>query len=615
MLLLVGILCFIFVPFTITFPQINLDLTDSINEYGNVSALQHHCLHVATWNELEIDPYQIISFCMNEYSSKWNLKENNIDRKFTFADLYQLNITSEQLYLWSAPFDVIERYYSYTKQRLTTNQTSFSTEEQYFYNCTLPRFGPYCQYSFDLYNDTYLTLNEIIHDYYQQPYEPSSLTCYTHLQCNRFSTAACLDWTEICDGIIDCENGTDEESCWQLEINKCNDNEFRCDNGQCIDKLFLHDNINPHFECLDQSDEKEDLRPSHQFITEPIFANEDIICPRNPPLEMKFTSSCLLSRDTLLRQTLFSTKPNNLSDDCWDALFCLLRLPDPWNPTCRALCSEIPCEDIINMTCPSMIHVPAKPIAFGHIYVVYDKEQTIKQQRGIISPHYICYDDRLCNGFLSNKSLFSYNGKTCRRPEDFPLNYSSSGPGRDSWLNAFILPIIRQLSQCNTILYKDPTICNEQDFYQCWNSSKCIAKHRLCDNRTDCDYGDDEKCSIINNSNSIYSTNMLSVRHHISFPTICDGFTELLPILIDGRNDTDETECEYWPCNNSYTRCDGFWNCLNGADEVDCNVSALLNCPSHHHICVSPQTNRFMCLPLKKAHDGHVDCLGGTDEP
>jgi hypothetical protein len=27
------------------------------------------------------------------------------------------------------------------------------------------------------------------------------------------------------------------------------------------------------------------------------------------------------------------------------------------------------------------------------------------------------------------------------------------------------------------------------------------------------------------------------------------------------------------------------------------------------------QTNELMCLPLEKAYDGVIDCLGGIDEP
>jgi hypothetical protein len=40
---------------------------------------------------------------------------------------------------------------------------------------------------------------------------------------------ACLDWSDICDGRVDCINdAVDEEHCWQLEINKCEDNKDRC---------------------------------------------------------------------------------------------------------------------------------------------------------------------------------------------------------------------------------------------------------------------------------------------------------------------------------------------------------------------------------------------------
>ncbi|CAF4233983.1 unnamed protein product [Rotaria sordida] len=84
-------------------------------------------------------------------------------------------------------------------------------------------------------------------------------------------------------------------------------------------------------------------------------------------------------------------------------------------------------------------------------------------------------------------------------------------------------------------------------------------------------------------------------RKHISFQIICDGFTELLPININGRN---ETEREQWPCNNIYTHCNGLWNCLNDEDELDCDLSSpsssSSNCSSDQHQCVSPDINQFI---------------------
>jgi hypothetical protein len=105
------------------------------------------------------------------------------------------------------------------------------------------------------------------------------------------------------------------------------------------------------------------------------------------------------------------------------------------------------------------------------------------------------------------------------------------------------------------------------------------------------------------------------IQTHISFQTICDGFIELQPTMIDSKEETDETECEQWPCNNIYTHCDGIWNCNNGEDELGCNQSSLLNCKLNEHVCISSSTYQFICLPLNKASDNIVDCFGGTDEP
>ncbi|CAF4625660.1 unnamed protein product, partial [Rotaria sp. Silwood2] len=314
-----------------------------------------------------------------------------------------VNVRHGQLYLWSAPIDVVERYQFYLNKLSTSNDIFLET--QVFYNCTLPRFGSMCQYEITYYHQNLLSLDEIIHDYYRTyEYNPNNFTCYTQLQCNRGPFPACLDWSEICDGQVDClDDEFDEEHCWQLEINECNDNEYRCTNGQCIPQSFFRDDINTH-DCLDGSDEIPRIvaqsDKSNKYIHQSLVKNEVCQC--------------------------------RVEGENW-------------------------CED-----------------------------------------------------------------------EDFHTHY---------------------------------------------------------------------------------------VRKNISFQTICDGFTELIPKIIEGQNETDETECEQWPCNNIYTRCDGLWNCPHGEDELGCDLSSTLNCFSDHHRCVSLHTNELISLPVKQANDGKIDCLGATDEP
>ena len=184
------------------------------------------------------------------------------NESFSFEQLYALNITSDQLYMWSAPMDIIERYQIYVD---TLDQSmSYST----YLNCTPPWFGTLRQYTL------------------KQPIQFVTLmsvngSCYTHLHCDRGPSPFCLQWFEICDGKIDYDNhGIDELYCDQLETNECQPNKFRCrDGSQCIEWDLLDDDMI----TIDRLDGSDEALPDYSHNSPLVFDNlfsSKYKCPR-----------------------------------------------------------------------------------------------------------------------------------------------------------------------------------------------------------------------------------------------------------------------------------------------------------------------------------------------
>ena len=652
----------VFFPLLVNCAQINLYLTDRSIIEATKFLFEYDCLRIiASTNDSE--PQQIIPFCLTEWPIAETIDDNSIDQHSTFLDMYNQNITGEELYLWSAPIDLIEEYQQYLNEKQFLNPNS-SISKTSFYNCTPPRYGSSCEYSFELDSDSKSSLNDIVYDFYRNGYRMENLTCYTYLKCDRGSSLSCLDWTEICDGYVDCVNdAVDETPCWILQADECDADQYRCSNGQCISNIFAFDDPT-NYECLDRSDERT-LTMVHEIpATVPTFAREDVACSaRYQPGRAKMTSSCYTTRDTILREMLLLDTPVQVPHDCWLAFQCHKKFISPFHPRCIGFCLFDTCVDIMNRTCPPEIFLPATPVAYGHLHIMYVKEHSIALPWN--TELYICYDKRLCSGFRSDHPIYFINNSTCRHEDDFPIAFQDGG--FFSMIDIYLMGLYGKLHQCNTVIYTNHSICNQKSMYQCQNSTKCITKDRLCDGYNDCDYKDDEVCHLINGTCSLeaytaffkcvetkkcislknlkntaclckftYLSQCLNQYHdqcqpdtfhlctgsalyafiqtHISFYTICDGFTELIPISIDGNNYTDETECDYWQCNNPYTYCDGIWNCFDGSDEMDCHTSALIECPSDHHLCVLPETYELSCLSIKKFDDGYIDCVGATDE-
>ncbi|CAF4547663.1 unnamed protein product, partial [Rotaria socialis] len=506
--------------------------------------------------------------------------------------------------------------------------TKSSQLNELFFNCTPPWFGVRCQYSFELVSNV---ADRILNVPWKSDITDAIThqTCYILLECDRGPAPICLDWREICNGRIDCfNNGVDESQCFELEINECNENEYRCYNGLCISKFFLADKSH-EAECLDQSDLPSQpncpTASRHQYI----FECEEYVCrpgeaqfPCGDGQCVKDFDKCENGRHLLLAQSL--SVQGYLSYDCWIAIVCLSKIIDQVNGvSCEQ--SIDPSQILLGLeTCEYPVQFPTIPVLLDHVRFLYHPKQifNISVKLALI-PDYVCYDEQLCD-FL--RPTFYHGNLTCRHRYEMGLK---SDVELKDW-KSIIDSIKPYFHGCINFHYHiEP---HNSSLYACKNSSKYIPKYRLIDGISDCVMNDDEQVSELscllnhphrlNCLNDIHCQSLSLLRKicqsdrqeqfdKILFYTICDRAADLLPMLIDGRNHSDETDCEHWHCNNIYTRCDGFWSCKYGEDEENCTRPICFN---DSLSCISLYNTTLSCLPANQVNDGIIDCLGASDE-
>ncbi|CAF4164464.1 unnamed protein product, partial [Adineta steineri] len=578
------------------------------------------CLHYFPTNSFLFS--EIVKYCIrpkNDTNSIIAEFFNVSDDYLTFDQLYRLNITSHEILMWSSSIDLAEKYEYYLSQ---PTQSNLSNEK--FYNCTQPWFGSRCQYSFEFNED------KLVQNYFGTAVTDDIFdgTCYILLECDRGGSSMCLDWREICDGRIDCLNGgVDEIQCFNLEINECNENEYRCYNGLCIPKRFLEMDFH-EAQCLDRSDYLINSSCLRFYFRLNLFECQEFICRPN---EGKFScgdgecvedfSQCKNNRHLALSQSL-STQ-GNLSYECWISMVCLTKIVDKIeNISCDQF---IQSSEIIEQlkSCKFPLQFPVIPVLYGHVTFLYHPKDIDNINATLsLKPDYICYDEQLCD-FLP--PTFRHGTLTCRSGDQMNLTMNAE---LTTW-KSIIDSIKPYFDGCITQHYHIID-SHHSSLYHCKNSSKYISKHRIVDGISDCFSKDDEQafelsCSLNQTSrfqcpnekqcrSPLFSKGICSfpiqINHDdISFYKICDRIMDLPMVLIDGRNHSDETDCEYWQCNNIYTRCDGFRNCLNGEDEGNCK-NAISS--EHFLFCISPQNYTCMCLPADQATNGIVNCFGAS---
>ena len=625
----------------------HLYFTDRINKMN--TPLGFDCLyyHVREDDKIytESDRYafQIIEYCIRPYNFVPDHPTN--DKKIhgnpiAFETLRANNITSEQLLSWSASIDVAERYEIHDR-----------LHSDVFYNCTRPWFGDSCQYSFNRSFETFETV--VTGTYYRKDCFGFAINndmlpaCYEHLQCDRGPQPMCLDWREICNGYIDCLNdAADEQDCSMVEFSECSTDEFRCHDGMCIpSEFFGDDDLNP--DCLDGTDEVFPSRLSTNCCQDPAFRCSEtrflekfgFTCGDDGHKQSTMIPSlddhCFNHRDQMYSQAIWSymNHKSTLSYRCWSLLICCLYdLEDMFHIDVDELCSpEDDLYDLLKEDCPQSFFFPNYPI-FGYTWLLYNLTEPISEEYTGLSR--ICYDQALCD-FLPLNTII--NNLTCVTASDLGFDtdeYISSEEFFQRLLNIFRPCLLRQSEEY------DKQNINSTLFY-CPNSLKYISKHRLMDGIKDCHQSIDEigyssclmddnyRFRCVSEEKCIKPWLIMDGINHcmegedeleyyrygrkipVGFGHICDGFNDIKIVLDDGSIETDETNCSQWQCQNHYTTCDGVWNCLNGADEIRCRNS---RCKTNEILCISSKTDQVICLPIERAGDGHIDCLGSLDE-
>ena len=593
---------------------------DDIVEYMDENSFSH--------------PYEVVAYCIRplEREAYSNKIPVGLLTNVTFETLRRDNVTSLQLLDWSAPIDLVERYQNYL------NAPTGKSASEIYYKCPPFQFGQFCQYEFP-WNGHFSNIVRIAFEI-KSPvfYVTDERSCFSHLECVHHALYACLDWREVCDGNSDCKDGIDEQDCFLLDLTICTSGEYQCQNGMCIPGEFFDDNsLNP--DCIDGTDEINSGKTDYyadRCYQDPSFRCEERTRIRGVgfscgdgqflnriEIPLPLIPTCHNGREFIHYQDYQgSINTDESIAFCWLGVSCLLsqiqlswiskRYSDPDND------QRDPCYEFTGKTC-SYSYVTSRLVWGGHIYLVYDAYTSD------LLPSQICYDKNYCH-FSHHNSI---NNKSCQLTRT------------THWLDV-IYEINSFLHNCTDIFSsKNQFDCDAKLAYHCLNSSTCIPRFKLADGILDCPFGDDEQTAESCRLNDQYRFRCLSEEKCLSAWLVLDGkkdcayaederipgekklgmpFTYLCNQKIDiphstiyfnEHNDTDETDCEQWSCENQFSRCDGQWHCLDGADEAGCPDSP---CEADELLCISIYEPELICLPLSYVGDNITDCLGSYDE-
>jgi hypothetical protein len=540
-------------------------------------------------------------------------------------------------------------------------------------NCSkiVGSFGSHCEYQMVIGNGT-MSFDDVIEMTLSNKFprdaselvDKDDISCFNLMKnCTTFS-GLCLDWRQVCDGIIDCINEEDEKQCIEMELSECEvDKEYRCRNGHCIPLRFSFDLT---FDCLDFYDEKEIEQKSLNCYRSSSVDCDEHVCGLARfscgdgqcfPDIYTFDDLCQNERSYFLFENLFKfdDKQTILSQKCWKSLIRFFQIS-------LELTIFIDLDSSCYLRDYSIF--PTKPFVYPavyfvhkHVYDIFPLETFLCFNKSMYAIN-VFHEEKLLDGYfctqfngffpsIDDRSYFEAMVRVVHRIQILfspyvreTINVTSSLLNEKLYecsVNFYISQyrLVDGYDDCNPKANPDELqlikSCNVHPLmqrYKCLvdTTRACIPRRQLNDGHIECPHGDDEVFAIdcTNEYDCQYFRDVnIKEQFPVTYDELCNG-KQLLKITDkedQNRNDTDETDCEDWPSNSRNIRCDGQWNKNNGSDELNCENTTtyfytknIAHCSIDEHYCLDMNTGKLNCLPSYRANDGQIDCLFATDE-
>ena len=263
---------------------------------------------------------------------------------------------------------------------------------------------------------------------------------------------------------------------------------------------------------------------------------------------------------------------------------------------------------------------------FGFFQLVYFTNRSVIDFKKSAAPDFLCFNSHKCPALLNTiVNVELMDDRTC-----FHTSHLIDGPGYLDFDQ--LLSIFEDLGQkCQRASTEKS--CGNSSYFYCNRSLKCIPYHRVGDGMRDCYFFEDElfnachlndsnrficpsdtnkcllpvaigngipQCPLEEDQLFVYTRDLAKL---IPFSVLCD-IGEHYHMQSITATETDETNCQWWPCNNPYTRCDDIWHCPNGADELNCPNS---QCQTNEHECLNSWNGLLYCIPMAHLYDKYLD--------